>query len=160
MDILFDYISKELVIFLISMVPIVELRGAIPVAMAYDIPWYIAYSLAIIGNLVPVPFIIAYMKPIFAWIKKRTFLKKLVEKVEKRTEKKAETVNKYSVLALFIFVAIPLPGTGAWTGAMIAALLDMRIKRAFPAILLGVITAGVIVTLVSYAGITILGNLF
>ena len=160
MDILFDYISKELVIFLISMVPIVELRGAIPVAMAYDIPWYFAYTLAIIGNLVPVPFIIAYMKPIFAWIKKRTFLKSLAEKVEKRTEKKAETVNKYSVLALFIFVAIPLPGTGAWTGAMIAALLDMRIKRALPAITLGVIAAGAIVTLVSYAGITLLGNLF
>lgn len=160
MDILFEYISKELVIFLISMVPVVELRGAIPVAMAYDILWYLAYTLAIIGNLVPVPFIIAYMKPIFSWIKKKTFLSGIVEKVEKRTEKKAAAVNKYSLLALFIFVAVPLPGTGAWTGAMIAALLDMRIKRALPAITLGVITAGIIVTLVSYAGITILGNLF
>ena len=160
MDILFEYISKELVVFLISMVPVVELRGAIPVAMAYDIPWYVAYTLAILGNLVPVPFIIAYMKPVFSWIKRKTFLRTIVERVEARTEKKAETVNKYSALALFVFVAIPLPGTGAWTGAMIAAFLNMRIKKALPSIALGVVTAGIIVTLVSYAGITLLGNLF
>ena len=159
MDIIFNYISKELAVFLISMVPVVELRGALPVALAYGIPWWKAFIIAVIGNNLPVPFVIAYMKPVFNWIKKHTFLKNIVEKVESRTAKKADKVLVYSALALFLFVAIPLPGTGAWTGAMIAAFLNMRIKKAFPAIFLGVIAAGLIVTLVSYAGIT-LYNLF
>ncbi len=159
MDIIFDYISKELAVFLISMVPVVELRGALPVALAYGLPWWKSFTLAVLGNILPVPFIIAYMKPVFNWIKAHTFLKNIVEKVERRTAQKADKVTMYSTLALFLFVAIPLPGTGAWTGAMIAAFLNMRIKKSFPAIALGVITAGLIVTLVSYAGIT-LYNLF
>lgn len=159
MDAIFDYISKELFVFLVSMVPVVELRGAIPIAMGYGIPTFKAYAIAIAGNLVPIPFIIAYMKPIFGWIKRHTFLKNIISKIEKRTEKKADKINKYSLLALWLFVAIPLPGTGAWTGAMIAAFMDMRVKKAFPAIALGVVTAGIIVAVVSKLGIT-LYNMF
>ncbi|MBQ8894688.1 MAG: small multi-drug export protein [Clostridia bacterium] len=138
------------------MVPIIELRGAIPLAVAHGLDYRIAIPIAMIGNLVPVPFIIFYIKKIFAWIRKKLpKLNGLVDKLERRARSKSETVQKSAFWGLFIFVAIPLPGTGAWTGALIAAMLDMRLKRAFPAIALGVITAGVIVTVVTALGFTI-----
>ena len=142
--------QELLVVLGISMVPVVELRGAIPIAIAYDIPWQIAYLLCVVGNMFPVPFIIAYMKPIFGFIRRSKLFVKLIDWLETRTMKKAETVLKYSGIALFIFVAIPAPGTGAWTGAMIAAILGMRMKYSVPWIALGVAVAGMIVTLVSY----------
>ena len=142
--------QELLVVFGISMVPVIELRGAIPIAIAYDIPWQIAYLLCVVGNLFPVPFIIAYMKPIFRFIRRSKLFVKLIDWLETRTMKKAETVLKYSGIALFIFVAIPAPGTGAWTGAMIAAILGMRMKYSVPWIALGVAVAGMIVTLISY----------
>lgn len=148
--------GKLLMTFLVSMVPIIELRGAIPLAVAHGLDYRIAIPIAMIGNLVPVPFIIFYIKKIFAWIRKKLpKLNGLVDKLERRARSKSETVQKSAFWGLFIFVAIPLPGTGAWTGALIAAMLDMRLKRAFPAIALGVITAGVIVTVVTALGFTI-----
>ncbi len=150
MEQIFDVISKEMLVFLISMVPVVELRGAIPFAIAFDIPWYFAYPLCVVGNMLPVPFIIAYLKPLFNFIRRSRYFVKIVEWLERRTMKKAETVLKYSSIALFAFVAVPLPGTGAWTGAMIAAVLGMRMKYALPAIFSGVVTAGFIVTFLSY----------
>lgn len=142
--------QEMLVVFGISMVPVVELRGAIPIAIAYNIPWQIAYLLCVIGNMFPVPFVIAYMKPIFGFIRRSKLFVKFIDWLEARTMKKAETVLKYSGIALFVFVAIPLPGTGAWTGAMIAAILGMRMKYSVPWIALGVAVAGMIVTLLSY----------
>ena len=142
--------QELLVVFGISMVPVLELRGAIPIAIAYDIPWQIAYLLCVVGNMFPVPFIIAYMKPLFGFIRRSKLFVKLIDWLETRTMKKAETVLKYSGIALFIFVAIPAPGTGAWTGAMIAAILGMRMKYSIPWIALGVAVAGMIVTLLSY----------
>ena len=142
--------QELLVVFGISMVPVLELRGAIPIAIAYDIPWQIAYLLCVVGNMFPVPFIIAYMKPLFGFIRRSKLFVKLIDWLETRTMKKAETVLKYSGIALFIFVAIPAPGTGAWTGAMIAAILGMRMKYSVPWIALGVAVAGMIVTLLSY----------
>ena len=142
--------QELLVVFGISMVPVVELRGAIPIAIAYDIPWQIAYLLCVVGNMFPVPFVIAYMKPIFGFIRRSKLFVKFIDWLENRTMKKAETVLKYSGIALFIFVAIPAPGTGAWTGAMIAAILGMRMKYSVPWIALGVAVAGMIVTLLSY----------
>ena len=142
--------QELLVVFGISMVPVIELRGAIPIAIAYDIPWQIAYLLCVVGNMFPVPFIIAYMKPLFGFIRRSKLFVKLIDWLETRTMKKAETVLKYSGIALFIFVAIPAPGTGAWTGAMIAAILGMRMKYSVPWIALGVAVAGMIVTLLSY----------
>ncbi len=142
--------QELLVVFGISMVPVLELRGAIPIAIAYDIPWQVAYLLCVVGNMFPVPFIIAYMKPLFGFIRRSKIFVKFIDWLENRTMKKAETVLKYSGIALFIFVAIPAPGTGAWTGAMIAAILGMRMKYSVPWIALGVAVAGMIVTLLSY----------
>lgn len=137
--------------FLISMVPVIELRGAIPIGVGAGLNLWLAIGISIVGNLVPVPFIIIFIKKIFAWL--RTVSKKLdglVTRLEKRAEAKSVTVQRYAFWGLFILVAIPLPGTGAWTGALVAAMLEMPLKKAFPAILLGVLGAAVIVSFVTY----------
>ncbi len=141
--------------FLISMVPIVELRGAIPIGLGLGLPLWLAVSVSIIGNLVPIPFIIIFIKKIFAFMRRWDKLDGLVTKLEQRAEKKSETVKKYAFWGLFIFVAIPLPGTGGWTGALIAAMLDMPLKKAMPAIILGVLGAAIIVSTVSYGAFSI-----
>lgn len=136
---------------LISMVPVIELRGALPIAVANGLDYPIAIVVSVIGNLIPVPFIIIFIRKIFEWMRKvSSKLDVLVTKLEQRAESKSDVVQKYAFWGLFILVAIPLPGTGAWTGALVAAMLDMRLKRAFPAIALGVITAAAIVTFVTY----------
>lgn len=143
--------GKILMTFLISMVPVIELRGAIPIAVANGLNYWVAVAVSIIGNLVPVPFIILFIRKIFELMRKIS--KKfdgIVTKLEQRAEKKSDVVRKYAFWGLFILVAIPLPGTGAWTGALVAAMLDMRLKRAFPAIALGVLGAAAIVTFVTY----------
>lgn len=144
-----------LLVLLISMVPIVELRGAIPVGygLGIDNIWILTV-LAVLGNLLPVPFIILFIRRIFAWIRKHlSKLDSFITKLEDRANSKSEKVQKSAFWGLFIFVAIPLPGTGAWTGALIAAMLDMRLKKAFPAIAAGVVAAGIIIaTLVSIFG--------
>lgn len=145
------YIGKMIMTFLISMVPVIELRGAIPVAVAHGLEPIVAIPIAIVGNLLPVPFIIIFIRKIFALLRK--WFPKIdgfITKLENRAQSKSETVQKYAFWGLFMFVAIPLPGTGAWTGALIAAMLDMRLKKAFPAIAFGVLTAGAVVALVSY----------
>ena len=150
-----EFLVKLLTVFLVSMVPVVELRGAIPVGygLGIDNIWVLTI-LAVLGNLVPVPFIILFIKSIFAWIRKHLpKLDGLITKLENRAHSKSEKVQKSAFWGLFVFVAIPLPGTGAWTGALIAAMLDMRLKRAFPAIVAGVVTAGIVIaTLVSIFG--------
>jgi uncharacterized membrane protein len=143
--------GQILMTFLVSMVPIVELRGALPMATGAGLDWKIAIPVAIIGNIVPVPFIIGFIKKIFVWMRKQNnFFGKIVDKLENKAFSKRETIDKYGPWGLWIFVAIPLPGTGAWTGALIAALLDIPLKKSFPAIATGVITAGIIVAFVSY----------
>lgn len=150
------FFGKILMTLLISMVPVIELRGAIPIATAHGLEPYISIPVAIIGNLIPVPFIIIFIKKIFAWLRKvMPKLDGVITKLEKRAESKIDTVQKYAFWGLFIFVAIPLPGTGAWTGALIAAMMDMKLSRAFPSIVLGVLTAGAIVTLVTYGIVAI-----
>ena len=142
-------IPNEILIMAISMIPVIELRGAIPVAFAMGMEWWKALILCVIGNLIPVPFVVVYMRPLFNFFRKSRFFVGIIDWLEKRTMKKADTVLKYSAIALFAFVAIPLPGTGAWTGAMIAAILGMRLKHAMPAITAGVLTAGVIMSMLS-----------
>ena len=140
----------ELAVVLLSLIPVAELRLAIPLAiLSYGIHPVEAFFFACIGNLIPVPFIILFIRKIFDWMKKFKIFHKLVTKLEERGKSKQETVKKYKFWGLFIFVAIPLPGTGAWTGALIAALMNMRLKDALPSITLGVATAGVIVTILS-----------
>lgn len=148
-------LGKILVTLIISMVPIIELRGAIPVAvLLHDLDPVLACLVSVVGNILPVPFIIIFIRKIFAWIRKRIpKLNSFIDRLEEKGKSKKKTVEKYGFWGLFLFVAIPLPGTGAWTGALIAAMMDMRLKRAFPSILLGVITAGIIVTALVSAGL-------
>ena len=145
------FLGKILLTFLVSMVPIVELRGAIPIATGAGLDWRVAIIVAIIGNMIPVPFIIIFIKKIFAWMRKTSEkLDKIVVKMENKAFSKRDVIDKYGPWGLFIFVAIPLPGTGAWTGSLIAAMLDIPLRKAFPAVALGVVTAGIIVAFVSY----------
>lgn len=137
--------------FLVSMVPVIELRGAIPLGVLNGLDVGPALLVAIFGNLVPVPFIIVFIRKIFKWMQtKSEFLAGIVRKMEEKADKKKEQVLKYEFWGLLILVAIPLPGTGAWTGALVAAMLDMQVKRAFPAIALGVVIAGIVVTIATY----------
>lgn len=137
--------------FLISMAPVVELRGAIPIATANGLNIWLAIVVSIIGNLVPVPFIILFIRKIFAWMRtKSEKLDKFVSKMEARAVKKSDAVQKYAFWGLFVLVAIPLPGTGAWTGSLVAAMLEMPMKKAFPSIALGVVAAGAIVAFLTY----------
>ena len=153
-------IGKIIMTFLISMVPVVELRVAIPIGVAHGLNFWVAIAVSIVGNLVPVPFIIIFIRKIFAWLRtKSAWLNNLVTRLENRALKKTDTVRKFKFWGLFIFVAIPLPGTGAWTGALVAAMLEMRVKDAFPAIALGVLTAGIIVAFVTYGAGTLLFGL-
>ena len=146
-----SYIGKIVYTFIISMIPVIELRGAIIFAYSNNVNIFLAFLVSVIGNLVPVPFIIIFIRKIFAFLRRKfPKLDGFITGLEKRAEKKSETVKKYAFWGLFILVAIPLPGTGAWTGALVAAMLDMRLKRAFPAILLGVIAAGIIVAFATY----------
>lgn len=143
--------GQILMTFLISMVPVIELRGAIPIATGAGLSPWIAIPLAIFGNLLPVPFIILFIKKIFAWMRKTSpKLNAVVDKMEAKAEKNKGKVLKYAFWGLVLFVAIPLPGTGAWTGALVAAMLDMPLKKAFPAIIIGVLGAGIIISFVSY----------
>lgn len=136
---------KEFGIFLISMMPIVELRGAIPAGFALGINPVLLYFICVVGNMLPVPFILLFIRPIFTALKKTRFLN-FVKKIEDKAMDKSSKVQEKSMLGLCAFVAIPLPGTGAWTGAMIAALLNMRFKNALPSIFLGVLISGAVVT--------------
>ena len=145
-----------LMTFLVSMVPVIELRGAIPAAVLAGLDIRVALITAIIGNLVPVPFIIIFIRKIFKWLQaKSQRLGNMVRRMEAKADAKKAQVLKYEFWGLMILVAIPLPGTGAWTGALVAAILDMQLKRAFPAIAAGVVTAGLIVTIATY-GVSVL----
>ena len=140
-----------LLTFLVAMVPVVELRGAIPFGVVRGLNIWTAIIASVLGNLVPVPFIILFIRRIFAWMRAHMpKLDGLVTRMEKKAEKNRAAVEKYAFLGLAILVAIPLPGTGAWTGALVAAMMEMRLKRAFPAIVIGVVIAGVIVSVVTY----------
>lgn len=140
-----------LYILMISMVPVIELRGAIPIGLGLDLPFYAVFLTAMIGNLLPVPFLILFTRRVFEWLRRRSaFLERMVSRLEKKAESKEKLLKKYELLGLCILVAIPLPGTGAWTGSLVAAVFDIRLKHAFPAIALGVLIAGIIVSVVSY----------
>lgn len=143
--------GKIITTFFISMVPVIELRGAIPWATGMGLSPWVAIPVAIVGNLIPIPFIIIFIKRIFAWMRKVSpKLNKVVDKMEAKAEKNKAKVLRYAFWGLALFVAIPLPGTGAWTGALVAAMLDMPLKKAFPSVVLGVLCAGVVVAFVSY----------
>ena len=137
-------ISNELLVFLVSMLPIVELRGAIPLGVFLNMNPWLLFALTVIGNCLPIPFIILCARPIVNFFLRTKLLCPLGAWLENKVKKNSHKVVKYEIWGLFLFVAIPIPGTGAWTGSLLAALLDLRLKNAFPSILLGVVTAGLI----------------
>lgn len=152
-----SYFGNIIMTVLISMVPVIELRGAIPIGVANGLSIPVSMMASIVGNLLPVPFIILFVRNIFAWLRHLSNkLDHLVTKLEDRAADKAEMVHKYELLGLILLVAIPLPGTGAWTGALVAAMMDIRLKRAFPAIFIGVIIAGIIVSYITFGATKII----
>lgn len=152
-----SFMPKEVIVFIISMVPILELRGGLVAAKLFGIGMFSAIGICILGNLVPIPFIIFFIKPIFKWMKKTKLLRPMVEKLEKKSMAKSDDIKKYEFWGLALFVGIPLPGTGAWTGALIAALIEMDIKKAFASIAVGLVIATIIMTAISYGLMGFLG---
>ena len=150
------YISPKAVIFIISLMPILELRGGLLAASLLKIPEIEAIPISIIGNILPIPIILLFIKHIFKWMKKDNLFRGLIEKLEKRAMSKSDKIQKYEFVGLMLFVGIPLPGTGAWTGALIASLLGIDIKKSSLAILCGILIATVIMYFVSYV---LLGNI-
>jgi len=149
-------LGKCVFTMLVSMLPIIELRGGLPFGVALGLPYYLAFPAAVIGNLIPAPFIIVYIRKIFMLMRRyMPRLNGLVDKLERKAHLKGQKVQKYQYLGLWLFVAIPLPGTGAWTGSLAAAFLDMRLKKAFPAVVLGVLTAGCIMLALTHVGINL-----
>lgn len=143
--------GKLLLTFLISLLPVVELRAGLPAGVAMGLPIPAAFLAALVGNMLPVPFVILFARPLFRWIRAHIpALGKFVTKLESRARAKSREIRKYEAWGLLLFVAIPLPGTGAWTGALIASALNMRLKRAVPVIFLGVVIAGVIITALTW----------
>ncbi len=143
-------INHEFAVFLISLLPVVELRGAIPFGVALGVDWGAVYLLSVLGNIIPAPFIILFFRPVIEYLEKTKLFGKLASKLKGRANSKIKDVNKYKMLGLLAFVAIPLPGTGAWTGAAIAALMKMRLKHALPMIVAGVMIAGILMMGISY----------
>ncbi len=144
---------KYLITFLISMLPIVELRGAIPYGIGFGLDILPVILISVVGNLLPIPFLILFGGKVLHWFAKFPKLGKPFRKILEIGEKKIAKMHKTLFWGLFLFVAIPLPGTGAWTGALVAAVLGMRLRKSMPAIALGVLLAGIIVTILTY-GVT------
>lgn len=139
-----ETISLEIMVILTAAMPVVELRGAIPAGVALGLsPWH-AFILGVIGSMLPVPFILWFIKPIFDWLGGHSFLKPLIERIKRRTLEKSDKIERYGFWGLLIFVAIPLPGTGVWSGALAAVLLNLRFRKAFFAIFFGNMVAGLI----------------
>lgn len=143
-------IPPELTIFIISMMPVLELRGGLIAAALLKVSVLPAFGICFLGNILPIPFILLFIKKIFELMKKTKTFRGLIEKLEKHSAKNSEKVTKYGAWGLLILVAIPLPGTGGWTGALVAALMELPIRKSFPIIAAGVFIAGVIVASLSY----------
>ena len=146
-----DSVSSELLVFLISMLPILELRGGMIAARILGLPFLKAFLFCFVGNMLPVPFILLFIRRIFRWLKRFSFVNKAIEKVEARSVRKAAAVQKYRLWGLLLLVAIPLPGTGGWTGSLIATVLDMDTKKAVAALYIGMAIALCIMTIIYLA---------
>ena len=151
-----QYISPEGAVFIISMIPLLELRGGLLAASLLKISAAKAIPLCIVGNIIPIPFILLFIRQIFKVLKKTKLFRGLVIKLEDRAMRKSDQVKKYEFWGLMLFVGIPLPGTGAWTGALVASLLHMKFGKAFGAILVGIALATVIMSILSYGELGVL----
>ena len=152
-----ETVGKELCVFFCSMIPIIELRGAIPMGAAFNatlggMPFWLTYFLSVLGNMLPVPFILLFIKKMIKWmsVSKVKFFNKIANFLLNKVEKKRDKIEKYSFWGVCLFVAVPLPVTGAWTGSLVAAMIDMKFWKALLSCLIGVMIAGVVMTIVSY----------
>lgn len=145
-----DKIPPELTAFIISLLPILELRGGMIAARLLEMNFFKAFAICYLGNMLPIPFIILFIKKIFEFLRRFKFFEKIITRLEAKTAKNKDKVLRYKSWGLLLFVAIPLPGTGGWTGALMAALLDIDMKRSLPIIALGVFIAGLIMSFLTY----------
>lgn len=155
---LMQHISSQIYVFVLSMLPVLELRFAIPVGAAAGVNIFECYAISVIGNLLPIPLILIFIKKLIEYMRvsRFAFFRKVAKFLIEKAEKRSDKVNRYSLLGLFLFVAIPIPGTGAWTGALIAALMEMRLKKSILSITAGVLVAGVIMCAASYGVVSFL----
>lgn len=149
-----SYIGQGPALFLVSMIPLIELRGSVILGAALQMPWTQVLPICIIGNLLPIPFVLIFGKKLIDWLKTVPLFSGFARRYEEKLLSKRDQVEKYATWGLCLFVAIPLPGTGAWSGAALASILGMRIKHSLPAIALGVCIAGIIMTVSSYGLLT------
>ena len=145
-----ELVGREWCVFLCAMIPIIELRGAIPLGAALGLHPVVNYLLAVAGNLLPVPFILLFIRKVLDWMERIPCFEKLVRWLRAKAEKGKGKVEKYAVIGLAIFVGVPLPGTGAWTGSLVAALMGMRFSKAMLSAICGVLAAGILMSLISY----------
>ena len=150
-------VGEELCVFFCSMIPIIELRGAIPLGAALGLPWWQSYMLSVLGNILPVPIILLFVKAVITWMGKSKvkFFNKVADFLNRRVEKRRAQIEKYSFWGVCLFVAVPLPVTGAWTGSLVAAMIDMKFWKALLTCLFGVMIAGVIMTIITYGALAI-----
>lgn len=153
---LFNGLGKEVIVFIISMLPILELRGGLLAASILNLDFVPGYIISILGNTLPIPIVLLFLDKILRWLEKFKVTKKIVNKLENKILSKKKQIEKYGYIGLLLFVGIPLPGTGAWTGSALAVLLNMNKKKSFLYIMLGIILASIIMSILSYG---ILGNI-
>ena len=144
------HVNAELAAFITSLFPILECRGGMIVAKIFDIPFIKAFLICYLGNMIPMPFILLFIRKILEFMKKHNTLKKFIEKMEGRADKNRDKIMRYKQWGLLLFIAIPLPGTGGWTGSLFAALLDIDFKKALPIVALGVFIADLIMSVLTY----------
>lgn len=150
MEVILQYLTRELIVLLTAALPIVELRGAIPLGATMGLPMFHSLGISLVGSMVPVPILLFAIRPGFNWLKKKKTFRDFIHRFTAKTLTKSGKIQRYGFWGLIIFVAIPLPGTGVWSGAIAAALLNMRLKAAFAAILLGNLVAGTLITMGAY----------
>ena len=157
-----EIVGEELCVLFCSMLPIIELRGAIPLGAAFGLPWWQNYLIAVAGNMLPIPIILLFVKSVLNWMAKCRvkLFNKIANKMFEKAEKNRGKIEKYAFWGLTLFVAIPLPATGAWTGTLVAALFDMKFWKSILAALIGVMIAGVVMTLASYGVVAAIAALF
>ena len=147
-------LGKFIMTFLISTLPVVELRFGLPYGILTGLSLPVAMLAAILGNMLPVPFIIVFIEQVFIWLRKHLpKMDSFITKMEKKAEAKEDLIDRYGALGLILIVAIPLPGTGAWTGSLVAALLKMKLRKAIPCIYLGIVIAAILMTVITKLGI-------
>lgn len=158
LDIIFNFFNREVWVMITAALPIIEVRGAIPFGISLGLSPLESLILSLIGSIVPVPIILFTIRPIFNYLKSTKTFKKVVHRLTDKSLSKSSKVQKYGAWGLLVFAAIPLPGTGVWSGSFIASLLNMRFKWAFPAIFVGNIIAGIFITILTYGVSSLIGG--